>query len=504
MTSSTGNASLTKDNAYKAPQFKTPVILDPIRFTPNEVDELLAQRRICGWNYELSDVKSWQASVERGEETLFWISLPVEALSSSSHPSSNASTTSTTASSSTISIAAASSSSEEPVQPNVNSSKSLPTIRAGHVSLSRLSKPPHPLLANSDGKTYTIKSFFINPRYRSLGLGRATMTRIESLATQQPYGNEGCEAIVLDTMSAKYYDATRPEWTYLKDREVGKWSNQLWYQRLGYRVVGEAPRYTEEVPAHLGGGTVTYDAVFLRKDLHPPSASADQTPPAKSVLAPTSPAPVLTPQPQHQPERPRVGVGVFVLHPQTYRFLLGHRLGSLGAHTWGLPGGHLEFAESFEECAEREVYEETGLRVRGTRFLTATGGMVGREASTGDGDGGGGRHYVTIFMVADLVVAVGEGDGVGEETQVEVREPEKCAGWRWVGWGEMCAWAEAEAEAEPTRRGSGGGTGDGDRNGGGGGDGDHPETETGAEETRMKLFSPLLTLLAQRPGVIPR
>ena len=470
MTSSTGHASSAEDNAYKSPHFKTPVTLDPIRFTPNEVDELLAQRRNCGWNYELADVQSWQASVERGEETLFWISLPVEALSSSSNTSSDASITSTTASS-TIPIAAASPNSEHPIQPDVNSSKALATIRAGHVSLSRLSKPPHPLLANNDGKTYTIKTFFIDARYRSLGLGRATMTRLETLAVQQPYGNEGCEAIVLDAISVKYYDPMRPEWAYLKDRMEGKWSNQLWYQRLGYRVVGEAPRYTEELPEHFGGGSVTWDAVFLRKDLRPPSAGADQAQPsqaAKSVspaTTPPPPAPSLT-QPA-QPQRPRVGIGVFVLSPTTNKFLLGLRLGSLGAHTWGLPGGHLEFGESFESCAVREVREETGLTVRDTRFLTATDGVIE------------GQHYVTVFMVADL-------EEEGDEERVEVREPEKCGGWRWVGWGAMCAWAAAAATAEGSGGlGSGAGAG-----------------EAGPGETR--LFSPLLNLLEQRPGVVPR
>lgn len=59
---------------------------------------------------------------------------------------------------------------------------------------------------------------------------------------------------------------------------------------------------------------------------------------------------------------PRVGVGVFVLNSQGY-ILLGKRLGSHGSGTLALPGGHLELHESFEECAIREVLEETGIEL---------------------------------------------------------------------------------------------------------------------------------------------
>ncbi|MBI5352165.1 MAG: NUDIX domain-containing protein [Chloroflexi bacterium] len=58
-------------------------------------------------------------------------------------------------------------------------------------------------------------------------------------------------------------------------------------------------------------------------------------------------------------EYPRLGVGVIILRDR--KVLLGKRKGPRGAGYYGLPGGFLEKHESFEECAKREVWEETGL-----------------------------------------------------------------------------------------------------------------------------------------------
>ena len=160
----------------------------------------------------------------------------------------------------------------------------------------------------------------------------------------------------------------------------------------------------------------------------------------------------------------RVGVGVFVLQSgqesrTNPRFLMGRRIGSVGAGTWALPGGHLEFGETPEECAAREVLEETGLHisVNSLRFLTATNSIMEEE----------GKHYVTLFMVG-----VRDGHMV-EEEEPRVMEKDKCEGWEWVSWEEMVKWMERErAVAEQ-------------------------------KGTERKLFLPLVNLVRQRPGLIP-
>jgi 8-oxo-dGTP diphosphatase len=62
-----------------------------------------------------------------------------------------------------------------------------------------------------------------------------------------------------------------------------------------------------------------------------------------------------------------------------------------------LPGGHLEVGESFEACAKREVFEETGIVLdeREIDFLTTTNDVFSDE-----------RHYVTVFVVAKVGEAI--------------------------------------------------------------------------------------------------
>jgi len=116
--------------------------------------------------------------------------------------------------------------------------------------------------------------------------------------------------------------------------------------------------------------------------------------------------------------QPLVGVGVLILRDG--RVLLGQRIGSHGAGSWALPGGHLEFGETPVDCALREVREETGLALDPRQLLP---GPYVNDVFSAEG-----KHYVTLFVIARH--AHGE---------AALMEPGKCLGWRWFGWHELPA-----------------------------------------------------------------
>lgn len=86
---------------------------------------------------------------------------------------------------------------------------------------------------------------------------------------------------------------------------------------------------------------------------------------------------------------PRVGLGVAVIKDR--KILCGKRKNVHGNGTWQFPGGHLEFKESWEECAAREVREETGITIKNIRFGTVCNDIFTVEN----------KHYITIIMIAD-------------------------------------------------------------------------------------------------------
>lgn len=108
-------------------------------------------------------------------------------------------------------------------------------------------------------------------------------------------------------------------------------------------------------------------------------------------------------------QRPHPGIGCFVV--RNGRFLMGRRHGAHGAGTWSVPGGWIEWGESPEAAAIREVREETGMLVVDARVAGAT--------TTSHPEG---MCSVTLWVVARWV----SGEPV-------VMEPDKYAEHRWYG-----------------------------------------------------------------------
>jgi 8-oxo-dGTP diphosphatase len=116
----------------------------------------------------------------------------------------------------------------------------------------------------------------------------------------------------------------------------------------------------------------------------------------------------------NEEKRPYIGVAVIVV--RNGRVLLGKRKHAHGAGTWQFPGGHLEYGESIEACARRELFEETGLSVVNLRTGPVTNDIFENEK----------KHYVTLFVIADH-----------EKGEAQVKEPDKCFGWDWFRWSEL-------------------------------------------------------------------
>lgn len=97
---------------------------------------------------------------------------------------------------------------------------------------------------------------------------------------------------------------------------------------------------------------------------------------------------------------PRVRVAAVIPRDDAL-LLVRHRKGA--RQYWMLPGGGLDFGETFEACAARELREETGFEVEISRMLYVS------EAICPQGT----RHVVNIYMHGAIIggtLAVPEGD----------------------------------------------------------------------------------------------
>ena len=113
-------------------------------------------------------------------------------------------------------------------------------------------------------------------------------------------------------------------------------------------------------------------------------------------------------------KRPYVGVAAIVI--KDGKVLLGKRKNSHGSGTWQFPGGHLEFNETIENCAQREVLEETGIKIKNIKLGPYTNDIFKQEQ----------KHYITLFVISEY-----------ESGELELREPQKCEKWEWFEWTQL-------------------------------------------------------------------
>ena len=117
-----------------------------------------------------------------------------------------------------------------------------------------------------------------------------------------------------------------------------------------------------------------------------------------------------------QEGKKKVGVGFGVMLVKDGKILLGKRHSDPekadselhGEGTWTMPGGKLEYGESFEEGAKREVSEETGIQLDEVKVICI------------NNDKNEYAHFVTIGLFADKFSG-----------EAKVMEPDEIVGWKW-------------------------------------------------------------------------
>ncbi len=114
-------------------------------------------------------------------------------------------------------------------------------------------------------------------------------------------------------------------------------------------------------------------------------------------------------------KRPKVGVQTCII--RNGKVLLGKRINSIDSNTWNFPGGHLEFGESWEECARRETLEEAGIEIEDVRYNGAVTNDIFKKEN---------KHYITIFVLAKY-----------RSGEVRIMEPDKCEEWKWFKWNDL-------------------------------------------------------------------
>jgi len=96
--------------------------------------------------------------------------------------------------------------------------------------------------------------------------------------------------------------------------------------------------------------------------------------------------------------------------------LFGKRKSGENRFEWQLPGGWIDRAESPEQAARREVFEETGLQLQEVRFVGITNNIFSAQ-----------KHSISLYFEAECV----------DVRSLIVGECSKCIAWEWRNWADL-------------------------------------------------------------------
>ncbi len=143
------------------------------------------------------------------------------------------------------------------------------------------------------------------------------------------------------------------------------------------------------------------------------------------------PAPTLTSITDNTTQKPKkMGIGFGVMMLKEGKVLLGQRhvdpakADSLmnGEGTWTMPGGKLDFGESFEEGAVRELREETGIVINESdlEVISLSNDIVPTA------------HFVTVGLLCKCAP-----NSAVSEQEPQVMEPDEITQWKWFALDEL-------------------------------------------------------------------
>lgn len=106
---------------------------------------------------------------------------------------------------------------------------------------------------------------------------------------------------------------------------------------------------------------------------------------------------------------PQVGVGAIVFHQN--RVLLIKRGQPPNKNQWAIPGGRIQLGETLQQAAEREILEETGIRIKAGEPVFAF------DLIQHDDEHQCQWHYVVVDLSAEYL----NGDPVAGDDATEAR-----------------------------------------------------------------------------------